>query len=78
MTSLTFGKTSCSCFDQFISLILGVDFLRVISIVLVLSSTVRVNGVVKLSTDGLERRGAILGNLFRKGDNDSENKKLVS
>ena len=78
MTSLTFGKTSCSCFDKFISLILGVNFLRVISIVLVLSSTVRVNGLVKLSTNGLEGSGAILGYLFLKGDNDSENKKLVS
>ena len=32
----------------------------------------------KLSIDGLEESGATLGNLFRKGDNESENKKLVS
>ena len=32
----------------------------------------------KISIDGLEGSGAILGNLFRKGNKDSENKKLVS
>ena len=38
--------------------------------VLLLSSIIRVNGLAKLSIDGLEGRGAIFGNLFRKGDND--------
>ena len=45
-------------------------FLGVISIVLLLSSIIRVNGLAKLSRHGLEGRGAIFGNLFLKGDND--------
>ena len=48
------------------------------SIVLVLSSIICVYGLAKLSIDGLEGRGAIFGNLFLNGDNDSGNKKLVS
>ena len=75
ITSLTFGKISCSCPDKFVSLIFGIGFLGVLSIVLVLSSVIHVNG---LATDGLEGRGAIFGNLFLNGDNDSGNKKLVS
>ena len=44
--------------------------------VLLLSSIIRVNSLAKLSIDVLEGRGAIFGNLFRKGDNDtSRNKK---
>ena len=59
--------------------IFGVGFLGVISIVLLLLSIIRVNGLAKLSIDDLEGRGAIFCNLFRKGDNDrSRNKKLVS
>ena len=78
ITSLTFGKISCSCPDKFVSLISGVGFLGVTSIVLVLSSIICVYGLAKLSIDGLEGRGAIFGNLFLNGDNDSGNKKLVS
>ena len=78
ITSLPFGKISCSCPDKFVSWISGVGFLGMTSIVLVLSSIIRVNGLAKLSIDGLEGRGAIFGNLFLNGDNDSGNKKLVS
>ena len=45
--------------------------------VLLLSSIIRVNGLAKLSIDGHEGRGAIFGNLFRKGNKLSGNKKLV-
>ena len=46
--------------------------------VLLLSSIIHVNGRAKLSVDELEGRGAIFGDLFRKGDNDpSGNKKFV-
>ena len=70
ITSLTFGKNSCSCCDKFVSLISGAGFLGVISIVLLLSSTICVNGLAKLSVDGIEGRGAIFGNLFLNGDHD--------
>ena len=44
--------------------------------VLLLSSIIRVNGFAKLSIDGLEGRGAVFGNPFRKDGNDpSGNKK---
>ena len=47
--------------------------------VLLLSSIICVNGLAKLSIDGLEGRGAIFGNLFRKSNNDPlGNKKPVS
>ena len=53
----------------------GAGFLGVISMVLLLSSIIRVNGLAKLSIDGLEGGGAISVNLFCKGDNDPSGKK---
>ena len=76
---MTFGEISCSCSDDFVSLISGVGFLGVISIVLLFSSIICVNGLAKLSIVCLEEWGAIFGNLFHNSDNDpSRNKKLVS
>ena len=45
--------------------------------VLLLSSIIRVNSLAKLLIDGLEKGGAIFGNLFRMGDNPSGNKKSL-